>query len=91
MIAAMSDAMAVGAIARLRELGNEYPDDIEMTGVRPRTIAGRWPSPFSTAEVPLEPFGEAALSLAMDNDEPDSSARISLRATPIVHGRQVAH
>lgn len=86
VIAAMSDAMAVGAIARLRELGLESLRDIEVTGFDHIPMLGDVLPRFSTVEVPLKAFGEAALSLALD-DDPGASTHIALRATPIVHGK----
>lgn len=90
VVAAMSDAMAVGAIARLRELGVESPRDVEVTGFDHVPMLGDVLPKFSTVEVPLEAFGEAALSLALDGDEPEPQARVALRARPIVHGEPVA-
>ncbi len=90
VIAAMSDAMAVGAIARLRELGVETPRDVEVTGFDHVPMLGDVLPRFSTVEVPLEAFGEAALSLALDNDETEADAHIALRATPIVHGTPIS-
>lgn len=90
VIAAMSDAMAVGAIARLRELGVESPRDVEVTGFDHIPMLGDVLPHFSTVEVPLKAFGEAALSLALDDDDdPGASTHIALRATPIVHGKPV--
>ncbi|WP_247048338.1 LacI family DNA-binding transcriptional regulator [Arthrobacter rhizosphaerae] len=89
VIAAMSDAMAVGAIARLRELGLESPRDVEVTGFDQIPMLGDVLPGFSTVEVPLKAFGEAALSLALDDDDPGASTHIALRATPIVHGKPV--
>jgi LacI family transcriptional regulator len=89
VIAAMSDAMAVGAIARLRELGVESPRDVEVTGFDHVPMLGDVLPRFSTVEVPLEAFGEAALSLALDNGVQEANAHIALRATPIVHGEPV--
>ncbi|MDR6144060.1 LacI family transcriptional regulator [Microbacterium foliorum] len=89
VIAAMSDAMAVGAIARLRELGLESPRDVEVTGFDHVPMLGDVLPRFSTVEVPLEAFGEAALSLALDDERPRSGSRIALRATPIVHGEPI--
>lgn len=86
VIAAMSDAMAVGAIARLRELGLESPRDVEVTGFDHIPMLGDVLPRFSTVEVPLKAFGEAALALALD-DDPGASTHIALRATPIVHGK----
>jgi LacI family transcriptional regulator len=89
VIAAMSDAMAVGAIARLRELGVESPTNVEVTGFDHVPMLGDVLPGFSTVEVPLEAFGEAALALALDEKRPDASDRIALRATPIVHGKPI--
>lgn len=89
VIAAMSDAMAVGAIARLRELGVESPRDVEVTGFDHVPMLGDVLPRFSTVEVPLEAFGEAALSLALDDGDPGADTRIALRATPIVHGEPI--
>ena len=87
VIAAMSDAMAVGIIARLRERGIETPREIEVTGFDHVPMLGDVLPGFSTVEVPLEAFGEAALSLAFDGETGDGpTARIALSATPIVHG-----
>jgi LacI family transcriptional regulator len=85
VIAAMSDAMAVGAIARLRELGIAVPRDIEVTGFDHVPMLGDVLQDFSTVEVPLERFGPEALALALD-DGGSADTRISLQATPIVHG-----
>ncbi|WP_019181117.1 LacI family DNA-binding transcriptional regulator [Microbacterium yannicii] len=84
-IAAMSDAMAVGAIARLREIGIAVPRDLEVTGFDHVPMLGDVLQDFSTVEVPLERFGPEALALALD-DGATADTRISLRATPIVHG-----
>jgi LacI family transcriptional regulator len=85
VIAAMSDAMAVGAIARLRELGVANPQDVEVTGFDHVPMLGDVLRDFSTVEVPLERFGPAALSLALD-DGASAETRIALQATPIIHG-----
>lgn len=85
VIAAMSDGMAVGVIARLRELGLRTPDDLEVSGFDHVPMLGDVMPNFSTVAVPLEAFGEAALSLAFD-DEARPDAHIALRAQPIVHG-----
>ena len=86
VIAAMSDAMAVGAIARLREIGIESPRDVEVTGFDHVPMLGDVLPRFSTVEVPLEAFGEAALSLALDDEVSSSTAQIALLTTPILHG-----
>lgn len=87
VIAAMSDAMAVGVIARLRELGVSTPADIEVTGFDHVPMLGDVLPGFSTVEVPLEHFGGAALELALAIDNgADPAETIALSATPILHG-----
>jgi LacI family transcriptional regulator len=81
----MSDAMAVGSIARLRELGVTVPHDVEVTGFDHVPMLGDVLQDFSTVEVPLERFGPEALKLAFDDDAP-VDAKVALQATPIVHG-----
>jgi len=90
VIAAMSDAMAVGVIARLREHGLAVPSDLEVTGFDHVPMLGDVLPEFSTVEVPLEEFGESALRLALD--EPDGVAErthVALKASLIVHGVKV--
>ena len=84
VVAAMSDAMAVGALVRLRELGSA----ITVTGFDNVPMVGDLLPGFSTVAVPLEAFGEAAVSLALG--EADSAVdSITLRAHPIVHGARL--
>lgn len=89
VVAAMSDTMAVGVIARLRELGLSVPDDIEVTGFDHVPLIGDLLPAFSTVEVPLEEFGEAALSLAVDDGGAPPERRLALTATPIVRGVRI--
>ncbi|WP_199043222.1 LacI family DNA-binding transcriptional regulator [Glycomyces salinus] len=89
VIAAMSDAMAVGAIARLRERGLEVPRDIEVTGFDHVPMLGDVLPDFSTVEVPLREFGEAALRVAFDEPEAGGGRKVTLAASLIVHGARV--
>lgn len=85
VIAAMSDAMAVGAITALRELGLETPADVQVTGYDNVPILADVVPRFSTVDVPLIEFGEAALALAWgDADAPVTS--VSIRPAVILHG-----
>lgn len=85
-ISAMSDTMALGVIARLREMGLDVPGDVEVTGFDRLPLLGDVMPRFSTVEVHLEQFGEAALSLALGEGTPVPARTIALHATPIVHG-----
>ncbi|WP_109209630.1 MULTISPECIES: LacI family DNA-binding transcriptional regulator [Microbacterium] len=85
VIAAMSDAMAVGVIARLRELGIAAPDAIEVTGFDHVPMLGDVLPSFSTVEVPLEEFGGAALALVLDDAGPQGET-VALTAIPILRG-----
>jgi LacI family transcriptional regulator len=86
-IAAMSDAMAVGAIASLRDRGIEVPNGTEVTGFDHVPMLGDVLPRFSTVEIPLEAFGEAALSLALDEAEGDERpTSIALPTETIVKG-----
>lgn len=84
VIAAMSDTMAVGVIARLREVGADAAR-LEVTGFDHVPLLGDLLPEFSTVEVPLERFGEAAIALALDAAAPAGTVRV-LEAVPIVRG-----
>lgn len=85
-IAAMSDAMAVGIIARLRERGVAVPDEIDVSGFDHVSLLGDVLPEFSTVEVPLRAFGESALSLAFNRRRASAATRVALDAQPILHG-----
>ncbi len=53
VVAAMSDAMAVGAIVRSRELGMQLHDDIEITGFDHVPVIGDLLPSFTTVEIPF--------------------------------------
>lgn len=90
VIAAMSDTMAVGVIAGLRQRGVIVPRDVEVTGFDHVPLLGDILPEFSTVEVPLEEFGEAALRLALDDSAPRSWDRhIALKASLIVRGERI--
>lgn len=88
LIAAMSDAMAVGVIARLQELGLAVPGDLEVSGFDQVPMLSDVLPAFSTVEVPLEAFGEAAMSLIFD-DSAEPNIRRSLKATAVVQGQRL--
>lgn len=85
VIAAMSDTMAVGAIAFLRRAGMRVPEDVDVSGFDHVPLLGDLLPEFSTVEVPLARFGEAALILALEGQS--DSRIVKLSATTIVRGK----
>ncbi|HMR49723.1 MAG TPA: LacI family DNA-binding transcriptional regulator [Arachnia sp.] len=90
VLAAMSGAMAVGAIARLHERGLDVPGEIEVTGFDHVPMLADVLPRYSTVEVSPEAVGEAALSLALGEADPLHGSRIAVPATPIVRGVRVS-
>jgi LacI family transcriptional regulator len=84
----MSDAMAVGAMVRARELSISVPDELEISGFDHVPMISDLLPRFSTVEVPLEAFGEAAISLILDTPENKVDA-ITLKAQTMVHGERL--
>lgn len=90
VLAAMTDTMAVGVIAALRRRGVAVPDDIDVTGFDHVPMIVDLLPEFSTVEIPLKAFGEAALSLALDSDDyAQHTPSIALRATTLLEGKPV--
>ncbi|MFB2587061.1 LacI family DNA-binding transcriptional regulator, partial [Herbiconiux liukaitaii] len=67
LIAAMSDAMAVGAIAALNEIGLRVPDDMTVSGFDNVPLLADLLPGFSTVAMPLEQFGEACLDRILED------------------------
>lgn len=67
-IAALNDAMAVGAIATLREQRLDVPADISVVGFNDMPIARDVTPPLTTVHLPLVEMGERAMTLALDHD-----------------------
>lgn len=88
VVAAMSDAMAVGAMVRARELGVSVPEDVEISGFDHVPMISDLLPRFSTVEIPLEQFGEAAVRLVAD-DEEVGVASVTLRAVPLLRGQRI--
>lgn len=88
VVAAMSDAMAVGAMVAAREKGISVPGQLEITGFDHVPMISDLLPRFSTVEVPLEAFGEAAVSLALDSTGSPVDA-VTLRAQPMIRGERV--
>ena len=67
---AVSDIMAVGALARLRAAGIDVPGDIALAGFDDiPTLRDVYP-PLTTVRLPLKRLGEVAARLVLDGDAP---------------------
>ncbi|TVT53499.1 LacI family transcriptional regulator [Amycolatopsis rhizosphaerae] len=62
---AVSDLMAVGALAALREEGRSVPEDVSLAGFDDIPLARDLAPPLTTVALPLEQLGEQALRLAL--------------------------
>jgi LacI family transcriptional regulator len=68
---AVSDIMAVGALARLRAAGIDVPGDIALAGFDDiPTLRDVYP-PLTTVRLPLKQLGEIAARLVLGGDAPD--------------------
>jgi LacI family transcriptional regulator len=68
---AASDVMAIGLVARLRELGLTVPHDVAVAGFDDiPTLRDHSPA-LTTVRIPLEELGRLAVAAAVSDDEPD--------------------
>ena len=68
---AVSDVMAVGALARLRAAGLNVPGDLALAGFDDiPTLRDVYP-PLTTVRLPLTRFGETAARLVLSGDAPE--------------------
>lgn len=63
---AVSDVMAVGAIAALRDQGHRVPRDVAMAGFDGIATLRDVEPPLTTVRLPLDAMGRQALTLALD-------------------------
>src|SRR5699024_4341053 len=89
LVAAMSDAMAVGAIAALRGMRWKMPEDIEVSGFDSVPVLGDLLPRFSTVGAPLEKFGEAALALALEPGTSGQPRHRVLGTSPVFRGAKL--
>lgn len=71
-----ADQLAIGAIARLRELGLDVPGDISVAGFNDIDISRDLSPPLTSVRLPLWDMGRAALSIAL---EAQSSSGVAVR------------
>jgi LacI family transcriptional regulator len=84
-IFASSDAMAVGALRALREVGLRVPEDIAVVGFDDMPFASRSEPPLTTIRQPVYRMGVTAVEILLDLIEnPDSSPRRIVLPTELV-------
>jgi LacI family transcriptional regulator len=76
---AHSDAMAIGAIAALREAGLDCPDDISIIGYNDAPLSDHLDPPLSTIRFPGDQIGRFAadLAIALIEEPPSVVASVS--------------
>lgn len=89
VVAGMSDAIAIGAIAGIRQLGLSMPADVIVTGFDFVPALSDVIPGFSTVKVPLEDFGTVAVSIALDENAESEAPRVTLPSTTIIEGRAI--
>jgi LacI family transcriptional regulator len=76
---AVTDVMALGALAALRDAGLDVPGDIGLAGFDDITSLQDVVPPLTTARLPMAEMGSAAVELALDGD-PGTLRRVPVRA-----------
>src|SRR5699024_7176377 len=89
LVAAMSDAMAVGGLAALPGRRWEMPEGIGVSRFDSGPAVGDLLPRFSTVGVPLEKFGEAALALAIEPETSGQPRHLTLGTSPIFRGEKL--
>jgi len=68
---AVTDVMAVGALARLRAAGISVPADIALAGFDDILTVRDVTPPLTTVRLPLKRMGEMAANLVLTDGDPD--------------------
>ncbi|PPK97212.1 LacI family transcriptional regulator [Kineococcus xinjiangensis] len=81
---ALSDVMAMGAVAALRERGVSVPDDVSVAGFDDiPTLRDTVPA-LSTVRIPLESIGERAARMALENPAPEEPRHVVIPAEVVL-------
>jgi LacI family transcriptional regulator len=78
---AVTDVMALGALARLRAGGLQVPADIALAGFDDIATLRDVHPPLTTVRLPLKQMGEMAASLVLS--QPSSAAQDQPRVIPV--------
>lgn len=88
-VIAMSDAIAIGALAAARSLGLRVPGDVSIVGFDDIDIVAHIDPPLTTVHQPIRRKGETAMRLLLalvENDDIDRLDRPGLETRLIVRG-----
>ena len=81
---ALSDVMAVGALAALRERGISVPGDVSLAGFDDiPTLRDTVPA-LSTVRIPLEEIGERAARMALEGPAPEGPRHVVIPAEVVL-------
>lgn len=81
-IVALSDVMAIGVLAELRERGIRVPQDVSVTGIDDIAVAAELSPALTTVRLSMTEIGAAALVLA--DQEPAATLRSEATAVELV-------
>ncbi|HEY3606021.1 MAG TPA: LacI family DNA-binding transcriptional regulator [Pseudonocardiaceae bacterium] len=80
---AVTDVMAIGACAALRDRGIAVPSDVSVAGFDDIPVVRDLTPPLTTVALPLEQLGERAMQLALE-DRPSGRTRVVRLAGEVV-------
>jgi LacI family transcriptional regulator len=83
-IVALSDEMAIGALATLRRRGVRVPHDVSLTGFDDIPSAADLEPALTTVRIALDALGERAMRLALDDGA--SATIVPVGASPVLRG-----
>jgi LacI family transcriptional regulator len=89
---AVTDMVALGAVAVARQMGMRIPEDLAIVGYNDIPLASRVSPGLTTMHVPIHEFGSVAVRLLLEQLDSDAAAGRRVRFTPdlIVRASTVA-
>jgi LacI family transcriptional regulator len=88
---AVSDIMAVGALARLRAAGLSIPGDIALAGFDDIPTLRDVSPPLTTVRLPLKRLGEIAARLVLDGDAPPQPRVVPVPGEVVLRDSTLPH
>lgn len=81
---AVTDVMAMGALAALREAGRSVPEDVSLAGFDDIPVVRDLAPPLTTVALPLEELGEKVMELAVRDNRGKRSRILRMPGTVVV-------